>query len=81
MASGKHFDGPDHLTRIAAFSLAARIRNAWAARGYEVDVWVESFRDGFNNSMHCVRSNLIDGLPRGEEKKCLKTMLQKSSQT
>lgn len=49
-------DIPDHLTRAGPLQLAQRLREFWAARGFQINVWVAE--DGVS-----VRSNLFGGLP------------------
>jgi hypothetical protein len=66
----------DHLTRRAAEHLAKRIQTYWSERGFDVYVWIESFTSS-EGTYFRVRSDLVAGLPRGEERRCLETMLSK----
>lgn len=57
----------DHHTKDGALKLASRIEVYWRRRGY--DVKTELFEHGFNPLMraqwYSVRSDMINGLPRG----------------
>jgi hypothetical protein len=46
-----------------AHVLAQRIREYWAVRGYEVDVWVDKFTLS-DITYYVVRSDMINGKPR-----------------
>ena len=66
-----------HLTRNAARKMAESIRRYWSRAGHEVDVYIENENiceaDGIVDERgepligryYWVRSNLINGLPRG----------------
>lgn len=54
----------DHCTADGARALAERIRSYWKERGHYVEVGVETGVDRYGNYMPCVRSNLLNGLPR-----------------
>jgi hypothetical protein len=47
--------------------LADKIRRYWSKRGHTVETWLEKFSDKIaKRSIYFVRSDLVDGLPRGE---------------
>ena len=56
---------PERCNKEEALTLAVRVREYWAALGYEVDVFVKEAR--FNPSMRSarwdVRSDLVNGWP------------------
>src|SRR5437868_6897244 len=58
----------DWSTPAAAYQLAQEIRDFWKDRGAEVNVHILQLTDdrwAEARSIYCVRSNLVNGLPRG----------------
>ncbi len=60
-------DGENWLNERAAGQLARRIEHYWRQRGQAVRVWLERC-PGMDDAggPYVVRSDMIDGLPRGE---------------
>jgi hypothetical protein len=60
-------DGPDFLSETGALALKQKLESYWRERGYDVKVWVQEM--GFHAAVRAVRydvrSNLINGAPRG----------------
>ena len=55
------------LVRMQAEAKAKELADYWAARGYTVRTWVEPgvFNQADRCTPHFVRSDMINGLPRG----------------
>jgi hypothetical protein len=57
----------DTFTLEGAEMLADKIRRYWSKRGHTVETWLEKFSDKIaKRPIYFVRSDLVDGLPRGE---------------
>jgi hypothetical protein len=57
----------DTFTLEGAEMLAAKIARYWAGRGHTVETRIEKFSDKIaKRPIYFVRSDLVDGLPRGE---------------
>jgi hypothetical protein len=58
---------PDAVTLAGATALAVQLTRYWAQRGYDIRAWVElaETKAAHGNSVHCVKSTLINGLPPG----------------
>ena len=58
----------DTYTKAGAKALAEKIRSYWSARRKWVNVWTEEIQyersPGDTRSMHIVKSDLLNGLPR-----------------
>jgi hypothetical protein len=57
----------DTFTHSGAMKLDSKINDYWAARGYQVKTWIEEggFISTLRNQAFFVRSDMINGLPRG----------------
>lgn len=61
----------NHLSPSGAETLALRLKNYWAERGYAVDTWIEqTVTDDVpacagTAKMYGVRTNMVNGAPRG----------------
>lgn len=52
----------DWFTKAGADELALKIRNYWAARGYDVETQVIAIKSD-RDTWHTVRSDMINGMP------------------
>jgi len=57
----------DTFTHAGAMRLATKIHDYWGSRGYQVKTWIEEggWFNTLRNQAYFVRSDLINGLPRG----------------
>jgi hypothetical protein len=55
------------LAAAGAHSLAATIRAYWKNRGHTVDTRIEVIAIPKGDALHCVRSDLVGGLPNRTE--------------
>jgi fatty acid-binding protein DegV len=56
----------DTFTLEGAEMLAAKIARYWAKQGHTVDTWLEKSYDTIaKRTIYFVRSNLVNGMPRG----------------
>lgn len=57
----------DTFTHSGAMRLVTQIHDYWARRGYYVKTWVEegTFLGALRGAGYYVRSDMINGLPRG----------------
>jgi hypothetical protein len=53
-------NAPDFLTLSGAETLMRRIWLFWKKQGHSVALWIE-----LDCGAYCVRSDLVDGMPRG----------------
>jgi len=61
------YNGIDHCTYANARTLSLRVRDYWAAQGYEITVLIGSMKVNRGNEspeIYFVRSNLVNGLPQ-----------------
>jgi hypothetical protein len=57
----------DTFTLEGAEMLADKIRRYWSKRGHTVETWLEKSYDTIaKRTIYFVRSDLVDGMPRGE---------------
>jgi hypothetical protein len=57
-------DTADFTDGSEAHTLAEQLRRYWAQRGYSIETRIEvAEAHNRNGSVHCVKSNLINGLP------------------
>ena len=55
----------DSLSLERAGTLARKIERVWAASGYAVRAWVEPIPGIENETLYQIRSDMVNGLPRG----------------
>jgi hypothetical protein len=54
----------DSLTFVGAQRIAQQLRDHWAKRGHAISVSIEQITRKNGEVFHCVRSDLLNGLPR-----------------
>lgn len=56
---------PELLTQEGAEGLARRLENYWAEKGFKIVTRIELIERVKGIPLHSVRSDMINGLPRG----------------